>query len=225
VPFSIVVPSRNIANLTACVKALRDAGETATVVAVWDGTALEAATVETEDEATMMCWGGPQPFCFARNINIGIHAAGANDDVILLNDDALLETPHGLSAMAAQWSPFGVLSARVRGPAHPVHALSQRIGGDANDITLAPFVPFVCVRITRECINRVGLLDEQFTPGSYEDNDYCRRVVQAGMRIGVYNACTVNHETLPHTFRPAGEKDKYDLATNAERYSRKWRPN
>src|SRR5207249_1810185 len=63
---------------------------------------------------------GVRPFVFARNANIGIRAGtrAADTDVILLNDDARLETPGGFTAMLAQvrsqeWP--GICSAAIRG--------------------------------------------------------------------------------------------------------------
>ena len=69
---------------------------------------------------------------------------------------------------------------------------------------------FVCVYIPRTVINEIGLLDERFGinaggPGArgygLEDDDFCWRVRQAGMKLGVQNDVLVNHTTLPSTFR------------------------
>jgi len=40
----------------------------------------------------------------------------------------------------------------------------------------AEFFPAVCWLISRKCIDRVGLFDEAFKLGTYEDNDYVKRV-------------------------------------------------
>ena len=83
--FSIIILSRNISNLTACVAAIRKAGETARVVVIDDG--LERGSL-LDLVGPIRFADGVKPFCFARNVNIGIRAAG--DDILLLNDDALL---------------------------------------------------------------------------------------------------------------------------------------
>lgn len=233
--FSIIIPSRNLDNLKACVAAIRAAGETARIIVVWDDAMAEIGIVwfvwvmneiyrNTPGDGSYRIMPGAIPFCFARNVNIGIRAAG-DDDVILLNDDALLESSNGaqgLSMMATTNANCGLLSARVRGVAHPAHLLGAKIVRGA-----APrgpvMVPFVCVFIPRRVIEQVGLLDERFFPGGYEDDDYCRRVRLAGFDIGVYDGCVVDHQTLPHTFRPKGKPHCYDLATNRQRYLDKWR--
>lgn len=229
--YSIVILSRNIDNLTKCVAALRWAGDMARVIVVWD----EICSHEDADAVSNALQGchplvfpielhaGSKPFCFARNANIGIRAA-TTDDVLLLNDDALLETESGFANMAEQWPSFGVLSARVRGPANPIHDVLgiRTISDDISRVSSSTFVPFVAVLIRRWLIDRIGLLDERFTPGSYEDNDYCRRAHESNSLVGVYNGTVVNHETLPHTFRPEGKPQLYDLNANRARFNEKW---
>jgi GT2 family glycosyltransferase len=50
-----------------------------------------------------------------------------------------------------------------------------------------------CLLIRREALDRVGLLDERFGPGGYEDYDYCLRVRQAGLRILLAEDAFVHH--------------------------------
>lgn len=50
-----------------------------------------------------------------------------------------------------------------------------------------------CLLIKRSVIERVGLLDERFGPGGYEDYDYCIRVRRAGYRIFLAQDVIVYH--------------------------------
>ena len=54
-------------------------------------------------------------------------------------------------------------------------------------------VTFFCAMITREIINKIGLLDENFFPGAYEDNDYCKRVKEINGRIGLIRDVYIHH--------------------------------
>src|SRR5271169_4645677 len=92
--FSIIIPSRNTKNLAVCVRAIRRANETARVIVMDDGLDRNVWS-----DCTLQVCACPKPFIFARNVNAGIRWAGT-DDVLLLNDDALLETPRGFSLMS-----------------------------------------------------------------------------------------------------------------------------
>lgn len=233
VSFSIVICSRNVTNLTACVQRLREKGEAARVIVVWDNqSGFRDENGEPFLPADPSDFGlqmeiGIQPFGFARNSNIGIRAAG-DDDVILCNDDILLETPGGFTRIAGYANSRGgegmIVSPRVRGPAFPVHA--RRPSDPVNTFTPVArghWLPFACVMIPRRILRVVGELDEQFSPGGYEDNDYCRRAQKANFFLGVANDVIVDHQTLPHTFRPEGKPDLYDLPENKQRFEEKWR--
>ena len=150
--FSIIIPSRNIANLTACVTAIRRAGETARIIWV-DDTAPNYPFIPPSDFAPLEKVKGIQPFCFAHNINIGICAAGA-DDVILLNDDALLETQHGFSFMHQCLPRYlgnldcGLLAASTNVASYP---LQQQ----PHVVREVPFATFIAVLIPRRTIDLV----------------------------------------------------------------------
>lgn len=206
--FSIIVPSRNIDNLKACVGAIRACGETARVIIVNDG--LGPAPGGFADWNAMKPFKemlGGKPFCFARNINLGIRAAGT-DDVLLLNDDARLVTGHGFSKLAEvadRHQYVGVWSAAVMGAAvNPTHVYIPLLVADSWR-TGGKMVPFVAVYIRRAVIDKVGLLDERFTGYGFDDDDYCRRVRAEGLKIAVHNGFVVEHGTLQSTFRPDGK--------------------
>lgn len=223
--FEIVMPSKNPGNVKAAVGALRDAGETAHVIIVWDGDyplnrLLSLADIDRLGKMSIV--QGQRPFCYARNANIGIANRDPESDVVLMNDDIVLLTAHGLKLMAscAAGERWGILSPRVQGPANPIHMWSAHFTDGVSPV--GRMVPFACVYIRRAVLEDVGSLDERFVPGAYEDDDYCRRAKLKGFRIGVANGCVVDHETLPHTFRPAGGPQLYDLAANQRRYLEKW---
>jgi glycosyltransferase involved in cell wall biosynthesis len=220
VAFSVIIPSKTDANLGACVRAIRTAGETCRVIVVDD--------FEGEKRFLLSCdepvdWQeGVKPFIFARNMNIGIRAAG-DDDVILLNDDALLQKPHGFTAMQragkAALGMYGVISAVTNLAGNPAQQPQRSPPGTIRNEPRT--VAFVCVLISRLAIKSVGLLDERFTAYGWEDNDYCRRVRNAGGKIGIFDGCFVDHGSLRSTFR-GNPRAAGDIAAGAEIYRSKW---
>jgi hypothetical protein len=225
---SVIIPSKTLANVMACVAAIR-ASEACRIIVVDDF----ADGFDIRDTGLIEANGGdalplqvvpmhgpaPRPFIFARNVNLGIVAAG-HDDVILLNDDALLETPGGFSAMqrAAEEHPeYGVISATTNLAGNP----DQRPQGIGLRDAGAKCVAFVCVLIPRRTTERVGLLDERFTAYGWEDNDYCRRAREAGLKVGIFDGCYVDHASLKSTFR-GDPRAAGDIHAGAEIYQAKW---
>jgi hypothetical protein len=207
-PFSIIIPSRTASNLIPCIRAIREAGETARIIVVDDFERRGDCR-----DAIQQCYGctvgalgyiaetvnGDRPFIFARNANIGIRAAG-EDDVILLNDDALLKTPMGFSGLRECFespTPWGIMAATCNN----VGNANQwpRPGKERREEDR--MVCFVAVYIPRSTINAVGLLDERFVGYGLDDDDYCLRVRNAGLKIGIFDGCYVDHGSLQSSFR------------------------
>jgi GT2 family glycosyltransferase len=53
---------------------------------------------------------------------------------------------------------------------------------------------FFCVAMRRNIPEKIGLLDEQFSLGMFEDDDYCVRTKNAGFEIAVAEDCFVYHK-------------------------------
>jgi GT2 family glycosyltransferase len=71
-------------------------------------------------------------------------------------------------------------------------------------------------------IEQVGLLDESFGRGYFEDDDYCKRVMTAGYSIGIARDVFVHHE-MDASFSKIGNQEKIDLFNkNRLLYESKW---
>ena len=195
-PFTVVIPSKIMSNLRASSAAVRRNAPGAKIVWIDDR--------DNQEDVYRMPKGmericGIKPFVFARNCNLGIKAAGT-DDVILLNDDAILETPGGFSILAKAMSDhpeYGVLAAVTNNNGN-VNQCQRGRSGCWDEPRIAAFI---CVYIRRTTIERVGLLDEAFVGYGRDDDDYCLRVQRAGMKVGICGDCFVEHEKLPSSYR------------------------
>lgn len=193
--YSVVILSKNDKNLTACMQAILEnepALPVEDIIVVDDG-------LKGEYPCTVI--KGEEPFIFARNANAGIFKA--HQDVILLNDDAILQTFQGFSKLAEvarQYDDMGMCSAGINGfvnnpKQRPVESGRMRYSNDAS-------IAFVCVFIPWLVFRSVGPLDEQYVGYGFEDTDYWMRCVQIGLRIGIWDGCVVDHSgKLKSTFR------------------------
>ncbi|MGV8941723.1 MAG: glycosyltransferase [Lysobacter sp.] len=81
---------------------------------------------------------------------------------------------------------------------------------------------FFCVMMPRAVYDSVGGLDEAFGLGFFEDDDYCRRVQQAGWQIECAEDVFVHHE-LSASFNQVGADKKKELFDrNKAMYESKW---
>ena len=80
----------------------------------------------------------------------------------------------------------------------------------------------LCYLFKRTVMDRVGLLDEMFSPGHYEDDDYCYRARLAGFKLVVAGNVLVHHEGSA-SFRtrfPGGFQEL--IERNRRRFVEKW---
>jgi hypothetical protein len=222
----IIIPSKNSHNLIPCVSAifeLEPAIKKEDILVIDDGLDLPIKDLKV----TII--PGIKPFIFARNINLGIKAA--QDDVILLNDDALLRTIQGftqLETIAKADSEIGLLSPAM----NEVGNQNQWRHTQCSLREELKMLCFVCVYIPLATQKLVGLLDERFGHSDlcphnctilhygHEDNDFSRRVREAGKKLIIYDGVFVDHSKLTPTFR-APHTLKL-VINNDQIYKRKW---
>ena len=234
---AIIIPTKNATNLIACVSAIREhetedrheetlePSSHMPILAVNDG--VEPTSEQYNimhgwyfDKPRKMFWcKGVNPFNFARNCNIGMRWAGDDYDIILLNDDALLATPGGFRAMqrAAYENPeYGVIGAVTNVTGQPLQHPEN------TGLREVPHFAFVCAFIPRRTIDMVGYLDERYCLDyGCEDRDYCEMCIRAGLKVGVYDGCYVDHASLTSTYRGDPHASR-SYSQNQALFDQKW---
>ena len=217
--FSIVIPSKSATNLAACIGAIRAAGETARIIVVDDGVDWGATGLTASDPpAPLKVIKGVKPFVFSRNVNLGIQVAG-DDDLIIMNDDALLETERGFTMLhraVTEFPKYGIVGAVTDMTGQPLQH-PRGVG-----LRSVGHIAFVCVAIPRRTINEFGGLDERYCLDyGCEDRDYCEAIVRSGKLVGVIDDCFVNHSKLTSSFRGSAA-GQTSFAKNYKLLIEKW---
>ncbi|MGI9022922.1 MAG: glycosyltransferase family 2 protein, partial [Acidimicrobiales bacterium] len=176
---------------------------------------------------------------FSRGCNIGIAAADADEDIVLMNNDVIVTDPRWLSAMqdAAYSAPsVGVVGARLVDEqgvlAHagsympPLTLRGHQMAGEERDIgqcqRVRPVesVVFAQAYLRRDCIDQVGPLDEELF-AYFEDSDWCLRAERAGFSV-LYNGTP----TSVHRQNTSTRENKVDFWAVYERsrkvFKRNW---
>lgn len=163
-------------------------------------------------------------FCYSVAVNEGIRAAWREwgpVDVVLLNDDAELET----------WMGFTRAQQLNKGGGGIIGACSDAVGNvaqiqseDGDSITLQQeprMVCFLAVLITAECLMKIGLLDERYIYYGMDDDDYCMRAREVGQFILIARGVFVRHTRGESSYRGATGAGG-DFTANLKRFIRKW---
>lgn len=83
-------------------------------------------------------------------------------------------------------------------------------------------VTFFATLFKREVMEAIGLLDEQFYPGSYEDDDYCIRILNANYHIAIARDCFLHHFGSG-SFSKLHMNDRKNIGNiNRARFEKKW---
>lgn len=83
---------------------------------------------------------------------------------------------------------------------------------------------FFCVMLKRSVFEKIGPLDEAFGRGFFEDDDYCRRIEQAGLKVACAEDVFVHHH-LSASFSKLKSQDRQKLfEDNKKIYEEKWGP-
>jgi glycosyltransferase involved in cell wall biosynthesis len=142
---------------------------------------------------------GIEPFVFGRNANLGIAAAGGDDDILLVNDDVEFTEPIIDELGWAADQGAGLITPQVIGDGinHPMAYASRPLS--VRSAFTSSYLPFVCVLLRRQTIAQCGALAERFTGYGSEDVEFCGRAQARGFRMAVSRA-RVKHGFGEHRY-------------------------
>ena len=140
--------------------------------------------------------------------NIGIQAS-TGDYIVLLNNDTIV-TENWLNNMLEVFKAdskvgiVGPVSNSISGfqldksanysSIDSMHLFAKKISSERKySWMITPRITFVCAVIRKELIETIGGLDERFSPGNFEDDDFCLRTTLAGYKIVIAQDVFIHH--------------------------------
>ncbi len=213
-PVTIVIPSyRDADRVAALVGSLRRTTDRSRVrIVVCDDASGPEHLLALRRIEGIEVIAGQENAGFAANVNRGIRAAAAGQDVIVLNSDTVAQ-PGWLASLqyaTTRWGRVGIVGGlllyedgriQFAGTVRNLDApewfdhrfrFKPADWGPASVAQPVLAVTGACMYLVRELIEEIGLLDESY-PMAYEDVDYCLRAWEAGYRVIYWPGARLHH--------------------------------
>ena len=233
---SIVILTHNQLEATrACLESIRRCTDERYELIVVDNASTDGTVAYLQAQGDVRLIVNAENRGFPAAANQGIQAA-VGRQVLLLNNDTIV-TPGWLTRLLRALDSdrriglVGPCSNRVSGPQQvPVHYDSDDSldgfawdWGKEHDGVIEDVDRLVgfCLLIRREVIDAIGLLDERFGLGCFEDDDYCLRAIQAGFRAVIARDAFVHHDG-GRTLRASGVDFASLMRENQAKFRAKW---
>lgn len=169
---------------------------------------------------------------FPKACNAGLRLARGKRLLLLNNDvlvtrgwlDKLLACLHHAPdvGIVGPMSNFASGKQQTEMPGSYEEAAERLAREHAGEYEQAGRVVGLCFLFKRELLERIGLLDERFSPGHFEDDDYCYRARQAGYRVMIARDTFIFHHGSASFLREGEEAVKRLIARNRQRFIEKW---
>ncbi len=174
---------------------------------------------------------------FPAGVNQGLNAA-IGEHVVLLNNDTivtegwlerLLEAAEADPALGIVGTVSNYASGVQRDPQavystiEQMHEYAHKVREEKKgELMVFPRVAFLCTLILRKVIDAIGGLDERFTPGNYEDDDFCLRAALAGFKSAIARDVFIHHYGSKSFLAEGKEHYNARLQTNRLVFLEKW---
>lgn len=166
----------------------------------------------------------PENISFAGNFNYVLTEFimdESYDYVIIMNNDAYFNDTGGLINLVAntvgfnQENPYVIVSPTP----NTIQNYSALKMSKNNYYSQYVMFPAICWCMNRTTVETIGLLDERFEVGCYEDDDYCKRLSDLNGWVIVTSMVGISHlgsQTM------ALFNHQKAMNENAERFRKKW---
>lgn len=230
---SIIIPTYNGEGLLReCLQAIRSyTSPPYEIIVVDDGSTDGTLDFCRSEEVVLL--SASRRLGFPGACNCGLKLS-SGDALVLLNNDVLV-TPRWLDNMLSclyadeKTGIVGPLTNYASGE-QQVNVTYQQLHDFADSFNQsnpdkwrdAERIVGFCMVFKRELMLKVGLLDERFSPGHYEDDDFCYRAQAAGYRLMIAGDVFVHHHGSASFGRESPAELKQLIMRNRQRYIDKW---
>nr|WP_255570715.1 glycosyltransferase [Cohnella sp. CFH 77786] len=207
---SIVIATFNKLDYTRqCIESIREYTEPGSYeIIVVDNNSTDDTKAWLRDQPDLRIVFNDENLGFPKACNQGIEISTGNN-ILLLNNDTIVTRNWLSNLIAALYSSDGVgavgsiTNSCSYGQAIPVsytslaemHAFAEQHNGQPNPSAWEERLKLIgyCMLIKKPILDQIGLLDERFTPGNYEDDDLSLRIRLAGYKLLLCKDTFIHH--------------------------------
>jgi len=236
---SIIIPAHNQLEYTRqCLETLRTNTRTPYQLILIDNGSTDGSAEHFDAVPDATVVHAETNLGFAKAVNLGL--AHVQGHAVLLNNDTLLPRNwlEPLTAALRRSGDIGMVGPKTNYAPGPqqidgleFHALEeisafalQLAESQRGRLTDTYRLVAFCVLIRDTVVKEVGVFDERFGLGNFEDDDYCLRVARAGYRLVIAEDAFVFHYGNRTFARLGVTNDAFQksLAENQQRLFDKW---
>ena len=224
---SIVIPVLNQLEYTMkCLASLEANGTPGATVVIVDNGSTDGTAEFLAAEPNIAVIRNPENRGCAAAWNQGVRSS-SSDWVLLMNNDVLV-TDGWLPALVefAQAHDLGIASPAIREGElnYDLAAYARQFTGEMRAVSRWGTATGICFLVRRRVFEVIGLFDEQFRVGQFEDADFFLRARKAGFRLGTTGSSFIHHfgSVTQAALRSASPRRPYE-AENRAYFRKKWR--
>ncbi len=204
----IILTYNKLPVIRQCIESIREYTEAGTYeIIVVDNHSEDGTPEWLKEQKDIVLISNPENVGFPKGCNQGILKA-SGDNIMLLNNDTLA-TGNWLSNMLRC-----LYAGEDTGAVGPVtnycsnlqtvpvnYTTTEEMQSFARNFNVSDPLKWeyrkklvgYCLLVKKSVVDKVGLLDERFSPGNFEDDDYCRRIIIAGYRLILCKDTFIHH--------------------------------
>jgi GT2 family glycosyltransferase/ADP-heptose:LPS heptosyltransferase/2-polyprenyl-3-methyl-5-hydroxy-6-metoxy-1,4-benzoquinol methylase/Tfp pilus assembly protein PilF len=186
----------------------------------------------------------PKNYGFPKAVNQGL-SASSGEYVVILNNDVIVtnawlerllehireDNSIGIIGPLSNYtSGFQILNGAEKSYMKNGEVDEEFLQKFANELYMqnkgqkvfVPRIAGLCMLIKREVLNKIGGFDERFSPGNFEDDDYCLRATFAGFKIAIAKDVFIHHFGSKSFKANGNQKFLEILRRNEKIFVEKW---
>lgn len=193
---SIVIPLYNQLHYTKlCLESLRRTMAELPEIILIDNASTDGTADYLRTLADVKVISNATNLGFAGGCNTGIRAA-SGEWVVILNNDVIV-APGWIDGMldAADYWHLQIVTPAIREGeyAYDIDAYARELTTRMRRVIRKGRANGICFMVHRSVFDTIGLLDENFRIGQYEDKDFFLRATRAGFALGTVGSAFLHH--------------------------------